>query len=279
MPKKLRYKDADKDKKQKKHKKHKRSKHSHSHSHSSSRTDYRPPTLYEEEEGWIPPVNSHKDPETAAWNERLFSAMVDDEGQDPFYSQYNDYGGVDTPAAGGMTDEEYRQYIVDGMFRRKNAEAIAAEEKRQAAKEKRRREKEEARRRLEKEQEERLRAQAVYAQLETLRQTEESKVQYDQKWTHLESASSVTKKDIPWPMVGRTFSRDSLRRFLVDPARPSSDNKRHVRKEQLRYHPDKFMHRIMNKFHGPEKERTQLISKINEVSGWLNELWSELNSQ
>ncbi|KAL0565466.1 hypothetical protein ABG067_009619, partial [Albugo candida] len=72
---------------------------------------------------------------------------MDDEGQDPFYSRYEH----SQPTPSTMSDEEYRQHIVHGMYQRTHAEEIKAEEKRKLLKEKKKREKEEARARMEKE--------------------------------------------------------------------------------------------------------------------------------
>ena len=89
----------------------------------------------------------------------------------------------------------------------------------------------------------------------------------------------ITKNDIPWPVApGASFSRQSVKEFLVLATASSSDNKKTVRREQLRYHPDKFVHRVLRKFEGTEKEKKRLSTKTNEVSGWLNELWQDLNN-
>ncbi|CAO3627103.1 unnamed protein product [Mucor hiemalis] len=254
MPK-LRYKDDGK-KKEKRH-------------HSSRRKEkpYKPPTLYEEEEGWVPPSHSHKD-QDAAWREHLFDAMMDDEGQDPFYSRY-EQSSQPTP----MTDEEYRQHIVNGMYKRTHADEIVAEEKRKAHKEKKRREKEEQKAKMAAEDAERIRTQNVYRQLEDLKKRESSKSDYVDKWTQLETLDT----DIPWPVVGKVFSFDTVKLFIMDSKLTPAQNKKNVRKEQLRYHPDKFVTKYMKKFHGSEKEKERVMTRINEISGWLNQLWTQVN--
>lgn len=220
----------------------------------------------------MPPSHSQKDQDDAAWREHLFDAMMDDEGQDPFYSRY-EQSSQPTP----MTDEEYRQYIVNGMYKRTHADEIAAEERRQAHKEKKRREREEQKAKMAKEDEERLRAHNVYRQLEELKKRESSKSDYVDKWTQLETLDKIHKKDIPWPIVGKEFSFDNVKLFIMDPKLTPAENKKNVRKEQLRYHPDKFITRYMKKFHGSDKEKDKVMTRINEISGWLNQLWTQLN--
>jgi hypothetical protein len=254
MPK-LRYKDE---------KKHSSSRHK---SSKKKEKYYKPPTLYEEESGWVPPTSHHDD--EAEWRAHLFHAMMDDEGQDPFYTQYQQPTPVDT-----MTDEEHRQYMMDGMYKRKNADKIAADEKK---KEKKKREREKARKEEERHRAEQVRLENIYKQMEQVKKRESSRTQYLEKWTKLDGLTVIHKVDIPWPMVGKSFSLDAVRSFVVDPQLLPAENKKNVRKEQARYHPDKFITRYMKRFSGSEKEKESVITHINEISGWLNELWSQVN--
>ncbi|KAG2222995.1 hypothetical protein INT45_012294 [Circinella minor] len=293
MPK-LRYKDhpESEDKKykrkKKKHKKRDRSSsptrhHRHRRGRQSKDQYYDPPKLYEEESGWVPPQHD----EEAEWRERLFSAMAEDEGQDPFYSQYDDYGGS---SSGGvrsrsnidvMNDEEYREYIASQMYRKKNAEAIAWEEAKAAEAKRKEKERKEAQERAREEeagmQKERERQETILRQLKI----HDSRSKYEELWKHVEATTTtvITKNEIPWPIApGASFSQQNVKEFLVLATASLTDNKKVVRKEQLRYHPDKFIHRVLRKFEGTEKEKKRLTTKTNEVSGWLNELWQELNN-
>ncbi|CAO3636191.1 unnamed protein product [Mucor fragilis] len=225
MPK-LRYKEHEK-----KERKHSRHDDRHKKHKKKKEKPYKAPTLYEEEGGWVPPSSSYKEDETA-WREHLFDAMIDDEGQDPFYTTYAQPTPSDT-----MTDEEYRQHIVNGMYRRTHADDIAAEEKRQAQKEKKRQEREKIKLEQERRHAEQIRLQQAYSQLKNINS---SKSDYAEKWSKLDSLDVIHKKDIPWPIVGKTFSLDAVRSFVVDASKESSEVKKHVRKEQTRYHPDKY---------------------------------------
>ncbi|KAI8377019.1 hypothetical protein BD560DRAFT_61018 [Blakeslea trispora] len=251
MPK-LRFKESEKKKKKEKHKSSRRHKEKY----------YEPPTLFEEEGGWVPPSGSTKYDPDQAWREHLFEAMMDDEGQDPFYSQYTE----PTPR---MSDEEHRQYIVDGMYRRKHADEIAEKERRKAEKEKRKAEKERAR-------QEQERANRIYQQLAEQQAKVSQKAIFAEKWNKLEGLHEIQKRDIPWPISGKTFTLDAVRQFVIDPTASEADNKKNVRKEQARYHPDKFVTRYMRRFRGSDKERERVMAHINEISGFLNELWSQM---
>ncbi|KAI7892646.1 uncharacterized protein EV154DRAFT_403603, partial [Mucor mucedo] len=255
--------------KYKEHKKESSRRHHHSSSSSKKKKEkpYKPPTLYEEEEGWLPP---HHDNE-AAWRQRMFEAMMDDEGQDPFYSSYEHV--QPTPA---MTDEEHRQHIVSGMYKRTHAEEIAAEEKRKAHKEKKKAERQAEKEKMAREDAERIRAHNVYKQLQTLKQVEIHRKEYVDRWDSLERLKEIHKKDIPWPVMNREFSFESVKAFLVDPKMNFDETKKTVRKEQTRYHPDKFITRYINKFKGSEREKERVIKQVNEISGWLNELWTQI---
>jgi hypothetical protein len=274
MPK-LRYKDHH----DKKEKKSNRGSSQHKHSkHKKKRKEepyYKPPILFEEEQGWIPPPQRIDE---AEWREHLFEAMMDDEGQDPFYSRYEH--SQPTPND-KMTDEEYRQHIVDGMYKRTHKEEIEAEEKRKAQKEKKRKEKEEAKAKLEKENAERIRIQNVYSQLEELKKRSASREAYLEKWKKLEAGEGViyAKKDIPWPILGK-LSFDTVKAFMIDLKATPNENKKNVRKEQTRYHPDKFITKYMSssRFKGTEKEKRKILTQINELSGILNQLWADVNT-
>ncbi|KAG2231030.1 hypothetical protein BDF21DRAFT_351833 [Thamnidium elegans] len=261
MPK-LRYKEKESSRSEHKSSKHKSSKHKSS-KHKPNKT-YKPPTLYEEEAGWVP--QKHEEDE---WRQHLFEVMMDDEGQDPFYSRYEHV--QPTPS---MTDEEHRQYIVSGMYQRTHKEEIEAEEKRKARKAKKKQEANEAKEKMKKEDEERKRVYNIYNQLEKLKQVEKEKQEYTEKWKRLDTLDVICKKDIPWPIVSREFSFESVRSFLSNSN--NAELKKNIRKEQTRYHPDKFITKYIKKFKGSEKEKQGIITHVNEISGWINELWTQL---
>jgi hypothetical protein len=106
-----------------------------------------------------------------------------------------------------------------------------------------------------------------------------TKTEYNKKWNELELLDVVYKKDIPWPVQrGKSFTFENVKIFLMDSRLSAIENKKIIRKEQTRYHPDKFITKyIKNKFNGSDKEKERIYKKINEISSWINELWKEIN--
>ncbi|RCH82242.1 hypothetical protein CU097_005073 [Rhizopus azygosporus] len=239
------------------------------------RGDYHvPQAAYEPEEGWVPP-NAHDpwDEEEAEWRAKMFDAMGEDEGGDGYFSRYEYH----QPQEQRMSDEEYRQHIVRGMYERKHAAEIEAERIWKAEQDKKRREREEARRKVMEEEAERRRIEEMYRQMERERRYQTTIEEYDKKWKDLEELSEIKRKDIPWPIQGRSFSFDSVRSFFMNNSKESTnDLKKRVRQEQRRYHPDKFMTRVMSRFKGSENDKQQIMTHMNEIAGWLNELWQKL---
>lgn len=261
-------KDEDERRERKHHKKKKKRKRSGSNERREKKKKrsteyYVPPTLYEVEEGWVPP--DHDD--EAEWRDRLFTAMAEDEGIDPFYTQYDE----SRSRLDAMDEESYRAHIAREMHRRKNADAIAAEEALKAEAKRKRKEQEKAQARL---REEQKRQEAALQQL----LIQDTRTRYEEKWEQLENTPLITStKAIPWPMIDGSFSQESLRKFLVQPNEPLETKRKAIRRVQMRYHPDKFTHRVLRKFQGSEQDKTRLMNKINSLSGWLNDLWQEVN--
>jgi hypothetical protein len=268
------------DTEKKKHKRHKahRSKHKHA--------AYDPPTISDDlEDGWVPPSHSMK-PDESEWNERLFEAMMDDEGQDFHSSQFNSYWQP-TPDDSGrrsnvnmMTDEEYRQYIVNGIYERTHADEIKAEKARQEKRKRDKEKKEKEQARMRAEEAKRDREREATRKIRLLQKIGALRKQYQEQWKSFEEATTSTKKlhlkDIPWPFTGSELTKDAVKDFLLHDIPESADQKKAIRKELLRYHPDKFMQRVSSRIVDNEKERESIEERINHLSSCLNDIWSEL---
>ncbi|KAH8548717.1 hypothetical protein BGW37DRAFT_506078 [Umbelopsis sp. PMI_123] len=272
---------SSREKKKKKHKRHKthRSKHSH---HS-----YDPPTINDNlEEGWAPPPSSVKKDE-AEWNERLFDAMMDDEGQDFHSSHFNSYWQPtpdDIPNVRHnvhhMTDEDYRQYIVNEMYRKTHADEIRLEEERREKRKKAKEAKEKAQAEARQQEDKREREREAVRKLRQLQKMGSSSKQYLLKWEALETAPTTAKtlriKDIPWPFVGPEVTKTAVKDFLLYDISDLAKQKKIIRKEQLRYHPDKFMQKVSARLVDSNEERDLINERINHISSCLNDIWKEL---
>ncbi|KAI8992613.1 hypothetical protein BDB01DRAFT_841787 [Pilobolus umbonatus] len=270
---KLRYKDKEKEDR-KSEKEEKRSKKRNKEDGSYRNKDYyRSPHLYEVEEGWT-------GQEDISWTEHLFEAMMEDEGEDPFYSSYKydsfEPTGKTAKMSNELTEEEYRQYIVDGMYEKKHHEQIKAREKWKAKQERKERKKKMANDKIRKEEEERMRSRKIYEQLEALNKNKNRRKEYEDKWLKLDSAVQINKDDIPWPSMSSKISLTSLRSFIIDSTLTTSENMKNLRKEQMRYHPDKFISKVVVRLDTSEGDKQNIIKKMNEVSSLLNELWAQM---
>lgn len=274
------YPSSSKDKK--KHKRHKSHKSKRSHHHS-----YQPPTISDDiGEGWVPPSDSIKKDEDE-WNERLFDAMVDDEGQDFHSSHFDSYWQPtpgDIPTASHnvhyMTDEEYRQYMVSEMYKRTHADEIRIEEERRAKRKQAKEAKEKAQAEAREQEAKREREREAVRKLRQLQKMGSSRKKYLSNWEALDSSSNAAKRlrlnDIPWPFVGSEVSKVTVKEFLLYDIVDLAEQKKIVRKEQLRYHPDKFMQKISARLVDDKEERQLISDRINHISSCLNDIWKEL---
>ncbi|KAI8580913.1 hypothetical protein K450DRAFT_235199 [Umbelopsis ramanniana AG] len=271
---------ASSSKKKKKHKRHKSHKSKHSH-HS-----YKPPIINDDIEGWVPPSDSIKRDETE-WNERLFDAMVDDEGQDFHSSRFDSYwqptpGDVPTgsQSVNQMTDEEYRQYMVSEMYKRTHADEIRIEEERREKRKKAKEAKEKAKAEAKEQEAKREREREAVRKLRQLQKMGSSRKKYMSNWEALDIASTTVKRlrlnDIPWPFVGSEVSKIAVKEFLLYDIQDLAEQKKIIRKEQLRYHPDKFMQKISARLVDDVEERKLISDRINHISSCLNDIWKEL---
>lgn len=268
-------------KERKKHKRHKshRSKHKH--------YSYEPPTISDDlEQGWAPPPSSIK-PDESEWNERLFDAMIDDEGQDFHSSHFNSYWQPtpdDRPTGrhnvNHMSDEEYRQYIVNGIYERTHADEIKFEKERQEKRKKAEEAKAQAQAQARQEEAKREREREATRKIRQLQKLGISRKQYQAQWEAFDNKSTSTKKlrlkDIPWPIAGSEVTKTAVKDFLLYDIQDLAEQKKVIRKEQLRYHPDKFMQKISGRLVENQEEQKSISERINHISSCLNDIWSEL---
>lgn len=246
--------------------------------------------LYDDE-GQVPPPNAFKS--DADWQQHIFDAMAEDEGGDFYASQF--YGASTWGSGGGsssgtpgarprsrvdmMTDEEYRRYIVNGIYVRQHVSEI---QQREAQKESRR--KKETQRRAEEakrvaEELERERQRAVRRRLKKEQELLLLRTTYTKRWDQLMASSktNIGVKDVPWPLTGDAVTKEGVAEFILSGTTDSAAKRQAVRREQMRFHPDKFLQKLGERLEeGKEKKRIQ--ERVNEVSGVLNELWKEVNA-
>lgn len=251
------------------------------------------------------PQPSAKYENDADFNERLFEAMREDEpAHDDLYyvpdrwrttaaTNVNANGvpftAIQLPeghAVNGLTDDQYAEYMRNGMWRKTHAEALKAAEARD--RQRAQREKEAKHRR---EQARREEAQRIQKLAQAKRQLQKEKREsereaYRQKWAALIATPKdhpLSSTDFPWPVSASSGSvtKASISDFLFDDedeAAGEDDSK--LRKQALRaavlaYHPDRF-DRFVQRVPEKHNQKEQVKEMGLRVSQILNELLGEL---
>ncbi|EGO03392.1 hypothetical protein SERLA73DRAFT_119127 [Serpula lacrymans var. lacrymans S7.3] len=210
-----------------------------------------------------------------------------------------------------IAEEKRRQEERIAEEKRREEERLAAEEARRAEEERRetlrrlradiercRREAEERAERYRKAMEEEARKEAIrQAELRKAREAAQAAMQkknddaiiqqfilYDAKWAELKSDvphHSIMAAQLPWPiLVNNTpvhaITYNLVQEFVFHPLRPGLDGKTRrdkVKMEMLRYHPDKFNSRILDKV--LDSERGLVVELGGSVARILTQMMAE----
>lgn len=168
-----------------------------------------------------------------------------------------------------MDEEEYAEYIREGMYRRSHATDIAFEEERQRkwqeAQVKKQKVKDEKRQARQKKREVEERKQSKMALLSTRKKWEEM-------WLHVLEDKDGHSLNLPYPIhPGPEISKDSIQYFLFHDFEKAEASKL-FRKALLRYHPDRFFssRHFINIPNEEGKERTR--ASVEKVAKILSDL-------
>ncbi|KAF8608193.1 hypothetical protein BDV93DRAFT_486785 [Ceratobasidium sp. AG-I] len=259
--------------------------------------------------GWEPPPTSSKvdldelraEMEERRFREKLFDAMGDDAGFDQTEAYYNDFSHVpprwrepgESAAAKGpdtsaMDDEQYAEWIREGMWKRTHRAEVEARE--QAEKEKRKRkEKEKARReetkKMDREVDER---RSRKQQLKEQQGALDAWGAYDAQWAQLRSSGrsepdlKLSFMDLPWPsypppslpLSQEALSKQAISAFLLSPLHSvGKPRKQRLREALLLYHPDRFVAKWMGLVR--ERDATEVQEAVGRVARVLTGLVEE----
>ncbi|KAI6168691.1 hypothetical protein EDD17DRAFT_1529399 [Pisolithus thermaeus] len=258
--------------------------------------------------------------EENAFAEKMWGALEDDERLDGIHSRFDSYiripdrwaddrTGQDSHLAKDpqyMNDDEYAEWIREGMWRRKHAheyEELARKESERAARRDREAQARAETSRLEKAASERR--ERKRREKEELRE-HEYQLSYETRWQELLNPGDTNMDplafmDIPWPhfpsfssaVGGSTthlthriedFTEESISKFLtvltsksmrlVADADKSEDKvrKEKLRETMLRFHPDKFEGRVMQRVLVADRDRVreavgQIVRVLNVLMG------------
>lgn len=268
-----------------------------------------------EESGWMPSSASMKadadgmraqmeaEDEERAFREKLFDAMEIDFGQDTAYTHFNSYAhipsrwrkrsptGLDEtdgpPDPNSMSDEQYAEYIREGMWEKTHkAEAEERQKRKERAQERREKEK-----RL-REESKRLEAEAIEKRRRKREEKDKRKLRdtwmaYESRWLTLQNAaaSSTIVPDsldfgfFPWPThppphTIDALTKDSISAFVLsDLHSGDKTNKQRLRDALLLYHPDRFESKYMAFVR--EQDRAMVKEGVGRVIRALNALTEE----
>ncbi|KAF7362239.1 hypothetical protein MVEN_00570100 [Mycena venus] len=248
--------------------------------------------------------------EEARFREKMAGAFEDDDRLDSLEAQMNEYAHTIffkmDPRY--MDDEEYAEWIRAGMYRKTHAQEYAEEQQKKAARDARRAEEKAAKAetaRLAKLAEEERKRKKLEKEI---RRADYAREEYHSRWKTLLAAPSDTENpqsllsfsDIPWPIVSAhrqkpdkkgssqtapppTVSLDDLTveaitTFLVPLPANGETEKKHrkdkLRETFLRFHPDKFEGRLMNRVRETDQQRVR--DAIGVVVRALNALIGEV---
>ena len=252
--------------------------------------------------------------EEARFRSKLFNAMDDDQRLDTLEANFNAYlpgrwssPGADPSSSSGtnaapdpniMTEEQYAEWIRQGMWRRTHRAEVEAQERcekeRGARKEKERLarkiiEKEERERdarraaaRAAKEKDRRAAAWSTYRRLwDVLTATvasmsSDSDAGADGDTSMTPAAPPLTFAELPWPTYPPpthpdALTKESLSSFLLSTDHsPEKSRKQRIREALLAYHPDRYVGRYMSAIE--PSHRTSVRDAVVKITTILNAL-------
>ncbi|KIJ65929.1 hypothetical protein HYDPIDRAFT_87879 [Hydnomerulius pinastri MD-312] len=258
--------------------------------------------------------------EEMRFREKMWGAFEDDERLDAIDSKFNDYAHVPDRWGRGhdkrdehdmldpqyMDDDEYAEWVRNGMWRKKHAGEYEEQARKDAAKAARKSREKEIKAETARLEKAALERREHRRWEKTRRREEEYRQSYERRWKELlgpqtEENQPLTFADIPWPLFAaqslaahepcdkiltiEEFTTEAISMFVVPissnpaPAPSESDeNKKRERRDKLketmlRFHPDKFEGRIMRRVLTKDKDRVR--EAVGQVARALNTLMSE----
>lgn len=242
--------------------------------------------------------------EEQAFRAKLFDAMEMDLGQDSAHNHFNSYAHIPSrwrkrsptgrdlddagpPDPSTMNDEQYAEYIREGMWERTHKAEV---EERQRRKE-RAQERKEKEKRL-KEESKRLEAEAIEERRRKREEKDKRKLRdswraYESRWSTLQRAAasstivpySLDFEFLPWPVHPPpksidALTKDSISTFVLSDLHSAEKSKKQrLRDALLLYHPDRFESKFMAFVR--EQDRTLVTEGVGRVVRALNALTEE----
>jgi hypothetical protein len=250
--------------------------------------------------------------EEARFHSKLFNAMEDDQRLDALEASFNAYipGRWSSPGPGPssssdttadpnvMTEEQYAEWIRQGMWRRTHRAEVEAQEHREKEREAQKEKERLARKMIEKEEREREARRAAARVTKEKERRAAAWSTYRRLWDVLtaiaasmsadattgpEDDSSMTPArplltfvELPWPTYPPPTRPDALTKeavssFLLSPNHsPEKSRKQRIRDALLAYHPDRYFGRYMMAIE--PSHRTAVRDAVVKITTMLNAL-------
>ena len=196
------------------------------------------------------------------------------------------FDGGAVPPLGEMDEEEYAEWVREGMYRLKNRAEVEERERLQREKTKREEEAERQRERTRKEEKRRIRElERQKGRLEEDKRRKEREG-FGRRWKVLDNPAGAEVQEvelafesIPWPVYVSTLRRDeemdkeAVREFLEALAKDRREDLKRTLRETIRlFHPDRFFGRVVPRVREGDRERVK--EGVEHISRIINELAS-----
>ncbi|UZJ54378.1 hypothetical protein CBS101457_003698 [Exobasidium rhododendri] len=213
-----------------------------------------------------------------AWEEEMMRLRGDQFGetQQTIPKRWIDAAQGVGARAGGlkeMDEEEYAEYIREGMYRRKNAKEIAYEEDRARAQQEAETKKQKAR---EHKIEAKKKEQKTRESEEAGKTLQAARSNWETRWSDATSCRSSV--DLPLPSLSSSeLTKQSVEYFLFHDAEKHEASKR-LRTALLRYHPDRFLSSRLFVEMASEVERERSKEVVEKVAKILSDIINDRRS-
>ncbi|CAG8534274.1 2892_t:CDS:1 [Acaulospora morrowiae] len=215
--------------------------------------------------------SSYVHAEERSWLEHLFDVMAEDDEDFSSMSYAEDSSYVAT-GIDDMSEEDYANYIRRGMYEKQHEQELREQRKREEKLRKRDEEKRKMMDKLKAEEEMRLKRE----QEKKARLRHENRALYLNRWSQFDvkGESPIEFADIPWPVDDIIhLTRKNIEEFLLSGIESDSEIKSTLRREQIRFHPDRW-HRFDKRI-PTDKQRKKIMNTVTEISRMVNVLIEE----
>nr|CAB3264309.1 NF-kappa-B inhibitor-like protein 1 [Phallusia mammillata] len=217
--------------------------------------------------------DSEESSTSTTWHEKLTNEWADDCADIGFAAKFVATGDISEDIPEYQTFDEWADRIAEEYKRRHLSSAEKYKRRKEINMKRKREETRDMKERFEKEQE-------VYRKRMALKKVEvlESKHQrYQEKMGEHKSSSAKDSKlsfrDIPWPCRGSVKDMVEVILTGMPPSSDQKDKRKFILRQQMLWHPDKFVQRCRDRL--DEKDKEVVLETVKALSQELNNLLNQ----